>query len=150
MPSFTRIDFMVEWNASDYEKNFSGQERAAEAVISGLVLEGHEHILDIGCGDGKVTAKLAARVPHGQILGIDSSQGMIDFARLRFPLTQYSNLRFEQGDAQNFRYNQEFDLAASFASLHWGQGSSGRAQGHKAQPQARRQDGHSVRWQRYG
>ena len=110
---------MYQWNASDYEKHSSGQERAAEAIISRLELEGHEHILDIGCGDGKVTAKMAARVPHGQVLGIDSSQEMIDFARLRFPLPQYSNLRFEQGDAQNLSYNQEFDLTTSFASLHW-------------------------------
>ena len=53
------------------------------------------------------------------MLGIDSSWEMIDFARLRFPFHQYSNLRFELGDAQNLSYNQEFDLTTSFASLHW-------------------------------
>ena len=76
-PRLTKIDLMYQWNASDYEKNSSGQERAAEAIISMLELEGHEHILDIGCGDGKVTAKMAALVPswpgagHRQLLGDD-------------------------------------------------------------------------------
>jgi len=38
-----------------------------------LRLKGTERILDLGCGDGKVTAELAARVPHGSTLGIDTS-----------------------------------------------------------------------------
>ena len=53
------------------------------------------------------------------MLVIDYSPEMIDFAKKRFPSTQYSNLRFEQGDAQNLIYNQEFDLVTSFACLHW-------------------------------
>ncbi|HWQ18457.1 MAG TPA: methyltransferase domain-containing protein [Methanotrichaceae archaeon] len=110
---------MFQWNPSDYEKNSSAQERAAEAILSRLEFGGNEHILDIGCGDGKVTIKMASLVPQGQVLGIDSSFEMIDFARTRFPSPRYSNLRFEQGDAQNLSYDQKFDLVTSFACLHW-------------------------------
>jgi len=110
---------MYLWNPSDYETNSSAQERAAGATISRLDLKGNEHILDIGCGDGKVTMKLASRVPHGQVLGIDSSQEMVNFARKRYPSSQYSNLSFESGDAQNLNFDQEFDLVTSFACLHW-------------------------------
>ncbi len=108
-----------KWNPKDYEKNSSAQEKWADALISGLKLKGDEHILDIGCGDGKITAKMSARVPGGRVLGIDSSQDMIDFARERFPQSQYAHLRFELGDALSLDFDQEFDLVTSFACLHW-------------------------------
>lgn len=110
---------MYQWNPNDYEKNSSAQERAAEATLSRLDFGGNEDILDIGCGDGKVTMKMASRVPHGQVLGIDNSQDMVDFCRKRYPSSQYPNLRFELGDALNLNFNQEFDLVTSFACLHW-------------------------------
>jgi ubiquinone/menaquinone biosynthesis C-methylase UbiE len=44
-----------------------------------------EHILDVGCGDGKVTAELARAVPKGSVTGIDASPEMIRFARKTFP-----------------------------------------------------------------
>jgi len=75
---------MYRWNPSDYERNSSAQERAADAVIARLNLRGDEHILDIGSGDGKVTAKMAPLVPQGRVTGIDSSPEMIDFARKRY------------------------------------------------------------------
>ena len=110
---------MYRWDPSDYERNSSAQERAADAVIARLNLKGDEHILDIGCGDGKVTAKMAALVPQGQVTGIDSSPEMIDFARNRYSLPQYPNLRFELGQAQSLSYSGEFDIVTSFACLHW-------------------------------
>lgn len=110
---------MQQWNPSDYEKNSSAQEKAALAVLSKLDLKGDEHILDIGCGDGKITLQMAAMVPHGQVLGIDSSKEMIAFARNRIPSSPYPNLSFETGDALNLNYNNEFDLITSFACLHW-------------------------------
>ena len=110
---------MYQWNPSDYERNSSAQERAAEAVITRLNLRGDEHILDIGCGDGKVTAKMAALVPQGRVTGVDSSPEMIDFAGKKFPPAECPNLRFERADAQNLKYSDEFDIAVSFACLHW-------------------------------
>lgn len=89
-----------------FRQNSTSQERAAEVLISKLELEGNEHVLDIGCGDGKVTAKLASRVPHGCVLGIDSSQDMIDFSQKRLSSPQYANLRFEPGDATRLDFNE--------------------------------------------
>lgn len=110
---------MHQWNPGDYEKNSSAQERAAIAVLSKLDLKGDEHILDIGCGDGKVTSKMAAMVPRGKVLGIDSSQEMIAFACNRIPSSNCSNLNFDTGDATNLNYDNEFDLVTSFVCLHW-------------------------------
>ncbi len=108
-----------KWNPEDYERNSSAQEKWADALVSDLDLEGDEHILDIGCGDGKITAKIALRVPDGFVLGIDSSQDMIDFAQKKFPPSSHANLRFELGDALSLDFDREFDLATSFACLHW-------------------------------
>ncbi len=108
-----------KWNPEDYERNSSAQEKWADALISGFKLKGNEHILGIGCGDGKITAKIAARVPKGQVLGIDISQDMIDFAQRRFPSSHHANLGFELGDALSLDFDQKFDLVISFACLHW-------------------------------
>ena len=50
---------MYRWNPEDYQQHSSAQECIAEGVILGLKVEGNEYILDIGCGDGKVTSKSA-------------------------------------------------------------------------------------------
>ena len=71
---------MHQWNARDYHENSSMQRRLALELIDRLTLKGDEHALDIGCGDGKVTAELARRVPLGLVVGIDSSEEMVRFA----------------------------------------------------------------------
>jgi trans-aconitate methyltransferase len=91
----------------------------AKEVLALLSFEGSEHILDVGCGDGRTTAEIAARVPRGTVVGIDPSHGMIDFARSRFGPSTVPNLRFEVGDARRLSFQQEFDLVVSFNALHW-------------------------------
>ena len=49
------------WNADDYAKNSSAQLEWAQELIAKLALQGHESVLDIGCGDGKVSAQLARK-----------------------------------------------------------------------------------------
>ncbi len=107
------------WDAAEYEKHSSPQQQWAHDVIRTLRLAGDERILDIGCGDGKVTSALAALVPTGQVLGIDSSESMVAFAHQRFPPIHYPNLQFRWGNATHLAYRCEFDLVVSFASLHW-------------------------------
>ncbi|MFM6182812.1 MAG: class I SAM-dependent methyltransferase [Dolichospermum sp.] len=47
-----------------YQSEFLHHEKAKN-LIKELNLKGNEKILDIGCGDGKITAQIAAYVPHG-------------------------------------------------------------------------------------
>ena len=91
---------MYKWDATDYQKNSAVQLTWGKELIAKLDLHGNEHILDIGCGDGKVTAEIAAHVPDGKVVGIDSSSGMIDLARATFPANNSPNLSFFQMDAQ--------------------------------------------------
>src|SRR5215510_2475511 len=110
---------MTEWHASDYHRQSGLQQALAEEQLGRLTLEGGERVLDVGCGDGKVTAEIAARVPRGSVLGIDPSRDMIAFASSRFGATTQANLRFEVADARDLPYRDEFDLIVSFNALHW-------------------------------
>ncbi|PZD71927.1 Trans-aconitate 2-methyltransferase [Acaryochloris thomasi RCC1774] len=110
---------MSDWNAQDYEKNSSAQQKWAQELIAKLNLKGHEHILDLGCGDGKVTAELARCVPGGLVLGVDQSEAMINLAQARYPKAQSANLSFQQMDARQLTFQNEFDVAFSNATLHW-------------------------------
>jgi trans-aconitate methyltransferase len=109
----------VEWNPADYAANSASQHAWARELIAGLQLEGDEAVLDVGCGDGKVTAELAQTVPRGVVLGIDSSSEMIAFARGAFPPKRVPNLEFEVMDARRIRTGRRFDVVFSNAALHW-------------------------------
>src|SRR5262249_30142203 len=106
-------------HGSDYYRQSGLQQAMAEEQLGHLTLEGGERILDIGCGDGKITAEIAARVPRGSALGVDPSQNMIAFASSRFGPPAQANLRFEEADARRLPYRDEFDLVVSFNALHW-------------------------------
>jgi len=110
---------MTEWNAVGYAEISGLQEAMAEEQLALLDLGGAERTLDVGCGDGKITAKIAARLLHGSALGCDPSHEMIAFASSHFGAPAHPNLRFEVADARSLPYRSEFDLAVSFNALHW-------------------------------
>jgi trans-aconitate methyltransferase len=110
---------MAEWNAGEYNRHSSLQAWLAEEQLGRLTLEGAERVLDIGCGDGKITAEVAARVPRGSVLGVDPSENMIAFATCHFGPATRPNLRFEVADVRRLSYRNEFDRVISFNALHW-------------------------------
>ena len=71
---------MADWDGKGYEQISDLQRHLAERTLSGLVFDGDEHLLDVGCGDGYVTRAIAARLPHGSVVGIDGSPRMIEAA----------------------------------------------------------------------
>ena len=109
---------MTEWNASDYYERAAPQKWLADKSLAELDLGGAERVLDVGCGDGKVTTLIAERVPRGSVVGIDPSTRMIDFARQHF-LGGHPNLSFAVGDATRLEFRGAFDLIVSFNALHW-------------------------------
>ncbi len=72
-------------------------------------------VVDLGCGTGELTQVLHERLQARETLGLDSSETMLaksaDFAG--------DGLRFERGDIDQFRPDQEYDLIFSNAALHW-------------------------------
>jgi trans-aconitate 2-methyltransferase len=105
---------MTEWNASEYARLSALQAAMAEEVLMLLDLKGTERILDIGCGNGKVTAEIAERVPGGTVAGVDASAGMIAFAAAQCDPRLHPNLQFAVADARHLLYQHEFDLVVSF------------------------------------
>lgn len=108
----------VAWNATDYAQNSRLQEEFARRHLAQLDLKGDEAILDIGCGDGRITAELAQRVPRGRVVGVDSSPEMIAAARETHERL-HRNLSFEVADAKALSFEPEFDLVFSTSALHW-------------------------------
>jgi trans-aconitate 2-methyltransferase len=111
-PSFT-------WNAADYHRSSPAQQLWAQELIAKLGLSGNECVLDIGCGDGKITAEIARSLPQGIVTGVDSSADMIRFARNHFSPNDYPNLSFRNADARSLPFHEEFDMVFSNAALHW-------------------------------
>ena len=107
------------WDAADYYDSSSQQKKWGRELLPKLRLLGDELVLDIGCGDGKLSAEIAQLVPSGQVVGVDSSPEMIGFARENFPPETCPNLSWEVMDAQELRYDGEFDVVFSNAVLHW-------------------------------
>ena len=67
------LPHMTEWNAAEYYRRSSLQEAMAQEVLALLDLKDAERILDVGCGDGKITAEIASRVLRGSVIGVDPS-----------------------------------------------------------------------------
>jgi len=104
-----------EFDGKKYREASIHQKEWGAQVISDLPLKGSEKLLDLGCGDGVLTAKIAALLPQGYVLGIDSSKGMIQTANE----LQGSNLQFEQMDIAKLPFDNEFDVVFYNAALHW-------------------------------
>jgi trans-aconitate methyltransferase len=110
---------MTEWDAAAYARMSGLQKAMAAQVLPLLALHGDERVLDVGCGEGKITALIAARVPRGEVLGVDPSRDMIAFASSHFGPATQPNLRFEVADARALAFIDTFDLVVSFNALHW-------------------------------
>jgi trans-aconitate methyltransferase len=110
---------MTEWDAKGYSERSALQRWLAAEHLGMLELDGSERVLDIGCGDGWITAGIARRLESGSALGIDASTRMIDFAKGQFTEPEYPNLAFAVADAAALPFRREFDLVVSFNALHW-------------------------------
>jgi trans-aconitate 2-methyltransferase len=110
---------MYQLDSVDYYKSSAEQQRWGIELLNKLVLQGNERVLDLGCGDGKLTAEIVRRVPYGSVLGIDKSEDMIRFAQEHYQPDVFPNLKFLLLDARNLFFDQEFDVVFSNAALHW-------------------------------
>lgn len=109
----------MKWNAADYAANSVVQQTWARELIARLHLRGDERLLDVGCGDGKVTAEISDHLPRGAATGVDASPQMIEFAQKTFRPERFPNLRFQVMDARELHLADRFDLVFSNAALHW-------------------------------
>jgi trans-aconitate methyltransferase len=102
--------------ASDYRKNSDIQWQLAIDNLAGFNFEKTDAVLDVGCGDGKITDYVAEKVPDGQVVGLDISEKMIVEASSLF---KKDHLTFIQGNAAEIPFKNQFDKVISFNVLHW-------------------------------
>ena len=108
---------MPDWNAKQYSQNSLLQYNAFMSLFLQYPLVGNEAVLDIGCGDGKISLEIAKKVPEGTVIGIDTSIDMLSFAKSH---CIHKNVTFEYYDAENLlSYHKSFDLIVSSFCLQW-------------------------------
>ena len=78
------------------------RENSAGYLLDALTPDAH--VLDVGCGPGTITVDLAARVPEGQVTGIDAADGVLDTARQEAQRRGQENVRFEPGNVYQLGY----------------------------------------------
>ena len=107
-----------DWDATTYDRVADPMTRWGAAVVDRLPLEGHERVLDAGCGTGRVTEQLAERLPGGTVVALDGSPAMIDEARRR--LARFGNrVEFVVGDLLAPLPLAPVDAILSTATFHW-------------------------------
>ena len=99
-----------EWNSSRYAQNARFVSDLGKAVFDLLNPQAGERILDLGCGDGALTEKIAVAGAH--VVGVDASSDMVLAAKRR-------GLDARVMDAYQLSFNSEFDAVFSNAAMHW-------------------------------
>ncbi len=102
----------AKWDAGLYDDKHSFVWKLAAGVLELLDAQPGERILDLGCGTGHLTAKIAEAGAH--VVGVDRSPEMIRQAKEKYP-----SLRFEVMDAREIALDGNFDAVFSNAALHW-------------------------------
>jgi SAM-dependent methyltransferase len=98
------------WDPQGYADNARFVAELGMPVVDLLAPRAGERILDLGCGDGFLTAKMAAL--GVTVVGVDASAAFIAAARAL-------GLDARLGDAQRLAFTEEFDAVFSNAVLHW-------------------------------
>jgi trans-aconitate 2-methyltransferase len=110
---------MYTWNPQDYAQHSKTQESWARELLAQIDLRPDDTVLDVGCGDGRITAAIARSVPRGSVVGIDFSADMVAHATTQHCPAQTNNLRFIRADAAALPFASEFTAVFSNAVLHW-------------------------------
>ena len=111
-------DMPHDWDARTYDRIADPQARWGRAVLDRLPLSEGDRVLDAGCGTGRVTELLLARVPRGPVVAVDASPLMLEEARRR--LGEGPRIQYVLADlAQPLPVSGHFDAILSTATFHW-------------------------------
>jgi trans-aconitate 2-methyltransferase len=106
-----------DWNAASYQRVSAPLEAMGRDVLDRLVLDGGERVLDAGCGTGRVTAALLARLPRGEVVAVDGSPAMVEKAREQ--LGDDPRLTTQAVDLLDLELDRPADAVLSTATFHW-------------------------------
>jgi trans-aconitate 2-methyltransferase len=104
-----------DWEASTYHRVSGPQVEWAATVLDRLPLEGHETVLDAGCGSGRATELLLQRLPEGHVVAVDAAPSMVEHAREA--LGGRATVLCQ--DLAELELDDQVDAAFSNAVFHW-------------------------------
>lgn len=114
-----RENIIPDLDAEHYRQHSSFQIQVGQEFLDEIKFRGDEIVLDVGCGDGRITAVLSKRIPKGKAIGIDPSSMMIGLAISSFPSKDFSNLLFQKSTAEEFQIDEPADIVLVLNALHW-------------------------------
>ena len=104
------------WDPEQYRRYADERSRPFFELVGRVGAERPDRVVDLGCGDGALTATLAARWPGALVEGVDRSPEMIARAE---PRTIPGRLRFVRADVRDWRPDAPVDVVVSNAALQW-------------------------------
>jgi len=103
------------WDPVVYGRYADERGRPFQELLARVGADRPEVVVDLGCGDGALTATLADRWPEASVVGVDSSESMLaGAAALATP-----RLRFVLGTIEGWRPDRPVDVLLSNAALQW-------------------------------
>jgi SAM-dependent methyltransferase len=106
------VNTASRWSPADYAQNAAFVPRLGDAVLQLLAPQPAEMILDVGCGDGALTQRIAAA--GARVIGLDASPDMVEAARARG-----IDAFVADAEAMDLERFGQFDAVFSNAALHW-------------------------------
>lgn len=104
-----------EWDAETYDAVSDPQFEWGTEVLERLELRGDEIAVDAGCGSGRVTERLLARLPRGRVVAVDGSEAMVEKAKERLG----ERADYLVSDLVELELDEPVDLVFSTATFHW-------------------------------
>lgn len=102
--------------AHTYEQSADIQRYVGDKLISSINVQDPTHILDLGCGTGFFTKKLAKQFPNSQIIAIDISDPMIGLAKR---VNNIKNINYIQSNISDYQFSEKEDILFSNAAFQW-------------------------------
>ena len=106
----------ARWDPATYLRHAGERARPFADLLARVDADDPRVVVDLGCGEGALTASLAARWPGARVTGVDSSPEMLAAAAAH---AVDGRVSFERGDVRDWRPAGPVDVVVSNAVLHW-------------------------------
>jgi trans-aconitate methyltransferase len=110
---------VTEWDANAYHRVSSPQTEWGRRVLARLEVSRDARVIDAGCGTGRLTRELLARIPDGRLMAVDRSWNMLVAARANLEPEFAGRVRFCQIELPRMPFVKWADLVFSTATFHW-------------------------------
>jgi trans-aconitate 2-methyltransferase len=106
----------ASWDPATYLRFAGERARPFAELLARVQASDPAVVVDLGCGEGALTASLARRWPGARVTGVDSSPEMLAAAAAH---AEPGRVAFERGDVRDWAPSVPVDVLVSNAVLHW-------------------------------